>query len=242
MVLEKGKRRAKGKENDNSEQNKEPRPLTLSQAKGNKVFRLRVGVPARLLLSVAPFGLGAGDLASLPRKGLEVVLMPRAKRALKLENLIPEKVPATSSVKGKKNGLLFSPTTGTRLISPFSSPRSNHAKEQRNDLSNDLSGCRNNGKESDEIRQSSIVLPIQSNRKEQHQMKNSDKLLVLQSEVEHSVERFLQTRKKLTSLKALEGTRELESILGTSNKSGNLKMEVKKSRKLSKDFISFQFF
>uniref|UniRef100_A0A8C5RRF7 Integrin subunit beta 3 binding protein n=1 Tax=Laticauda laticaudata TaxID=8630 RepID=A0A8C5RRF7_LATLA len=145
--------------------------------------------------------------------------MPRAKRALKLENLIPEKVPATSSVKGKKNGLLFSPTTGTCLISPFSSPRSNHAKEQRNDQSN-------------EIRESSIVLPIQSNRKEQHQTKNNDKLLVLQSEVEHSVERFLQTRKKLTNLKALEGTRELGNILGTSNKSGNLKMEVKKSKKL----------
>lgn len=43
-------------------------------------------------------------------------------------------VPATSSVKGKKNGL-FSPMTGTCLLSAFSSPRSNHVKEQRNDLS-----------------------------------------------------------------------------------------------------------
>ncbi|KAM3840612.1 centromere protein R isoform 2-T2 [Vipera latastei] len=157
--------------------------------------------------------------------------MPRAKRALKLENLIPEKVPATSSVKGKKNGL-FSPMTGTCLLSAFSSPRSNHVKEQRNDLSNDYSSCKNNAEESDEIRVSSEVLPIQSNRKEQRQMKDDDKFLVLQSEVEHSLERFLQIRKKLTNLKALEGTRELENILGTSNKSGNLKIEVRKSRKL----------
>ncbi|XP_034271138.2 centromere protein R isoform X1 [Pantherophis guttatus] len=145
--------------------------------------------------------------------------MASAKRALKLENLIPEKVPATSSVKGKENGLLFSPITGTCLMSSFSSSRSNHAKEQRNDLSN-------------EIGESSKVLPIQSNRKEQHQMKNNDKLLVLQSEVEHSLERFLKIRKKLTNLKALEGTGELENILGTSNKPGNLKIEVRKSRKL----------
>ncbi|XP_032074833.1 centromere protein R [Thamnophis elegans] len=148
--------------------------------------------------------------------------MPRAKRALKLENLIPEKVPAISSAK---NGLLFSPITGTRLMNSFSSPR-------RNDLSNVLSSCRNNAEESDEIRVSSKVLPIQSNIKEQHQMKNNDKLLALQSEVEYSLEGFLQIRKKLTNLKALEGTRELENILGTSNKSGNLKIELRKSRKL----------
>ncbi|XP_013915818.1 PREDICTED: centromere protein R [Thamnophis sirtalis] len=135
--------------------------------------------------------------------------MASAKRALKLENLIPEKVPAISSAK---NGLLFSPITGTCLMNSFSSPR-------RNDLSN-------------EIRVSSKVLPIQSNIKEQHQMKNNDKLSALQSEVEHSLERFLQIRKKLTNLKALEGTRELENILGTSNKSGNLKIELRKSRKL----------
>ncbi|XP_015671020.1 centromere protein R [Protobothrops mucrosquamatus] len=153
--------------------------------------------------------------------------MPRAKRALKLENFIPEKVP----VKRKKNEL-FSPTTGTCLLSAFSSPTSNHVKEQRNDLSNDYSSCKNNAEESDKIRESSKVLPIQSNRKEQHEMKNNDKLLVLQSEVEHSLERFLRIRKKLTNLKALEGTRELENILGTSNKSGNLKIEVRKSRKL----------
>ncbi|XP_058034560.1 centromere protein R isoform X1 [Ahaetulla prasina] len=159
-------------------------------------------------------------------------MMPRAKRALKLENLIPEKMPATSSVKGKKNSLLFSPITGTCLMSSFSSPRSNHAKEQRNDLSYVLSSCRNTAKESDEIRESDKVLPTQSNRKEQHQMKNNDKLLVLQSEVEHSLERFLKIRKNLTNLKALEGTGELENILGTSNKPGNLKIEVRKSRKL----------
>ncbi|XP_070602167.1 centromere protein R [Erythrolamprus reginae] len=162
--------------------------------------------------------------------------MPRAKRALKLENLIPEKVPATIPRKRKKNDLLFSPTTGTRLMSPFLSSRSNHAKEQRDDLSN---AAANNAEESDEIRESSKVLPIQPNTKEQEQMTNDDNantgisgLLELQSEVEHSLQRFLRIRKKLTNLKALEGTRELENILGTSNKSGNLKIEVTNSRKL----------
>lgn len=74
MVLEKGKR----KRERNSEQNKELRPAhAKSQAKRNAVFRLGVDVPARPLLSGAPFGVGAGVSASLPRKGLEVVLMPR---------------------------------------------------------------------------------------------------------------------------------------------------------------------
>ncbi|XP_025026431.1 centromere protein R isoform X1 [Python bivittatus] len=145
--------------------------------------------------------------------------MPPAKRALKLEKLITEKVPATSSLKGKKNGISFSPITGTRLISPFSSPRSNHVEEQRNGLSN-------------ENREPSKNLPIQSHRKEQHQMENNDKLLILQSEVEHSLERFLKIRKNLVNLQALEGTRELDNILGISDKSGNLKSEVRKTRKL----------
>uniref|UniRef100_A0A670ZXH1 Centromere protein R n=1 Tax=Pseudonaja textilis TaxID=8673 RepID=A0A670ZXH1_PSETE len=159
-----------------------------------------------------------------------------ARRKLKL-------VPATSPVKGKKNGLLFSPTTGTCLISPFSSPRSNHAKKQRNDLSNGRS-CLLKAQPYMEALDFPCLYFAHSCFK--YCAINVvfvflHRLLVLQSEVEHSVERFLQTRKKLTNLKALEGTRELENILGTSDKSGNLKMEVKKSRKLSKkDFISFQ--
>uniref|UniRef100_R4GCP6 Uncharacterized protein n=2 Tax=Anolis carolinensis TaxID=28377 RepID=R4GCP6_ANOCA len=60
----------------------------------------------------------------------------------------------------------------------------------------------------------------------------NDKLLMLHSAVEDSLERFIHIRKNLTSLKALEGIRELENIVGVSDNSGDLQEEVRKTRKL----------
>ncbi|TFK10123.1 synaptopodin [Platysternon megacephalum] len=56
--------------------------------------------------------------------------------------------------------------------------------------------------------------------------------MVLQSEVENSLVRFLKMRQSLTSLQALEGSRELENIFGVSDSSCNLKAEVQKTKVL----------
>ncbi|XP_062994018.1 centromere protein R isoform X2 [Elgaria multicarinata webbii] len=141
------------------------------------------------------------------------------KRALKWDSFAMGKVPATSSGSSKKNLCSYSPTTGTCLMSPFSSPRSNNVQEHRIGLSNGN-------------RDKSTGLPIISSRKRQAEMEENDKLLVLHSEVEDSLEQFLQIRRNLTSLQALEGTRELENIIGVLDNSGNLKSEVRKTRKL----------
>nr|XP_020663386.1 centromere protein R isoform X4 [Pogona vitticeps] len=157
-----------------------------------------------------------------------------AKRALKLDSFIMGKVPATPQVSSKKNHQSYSPTTGTCLMSPFSSPRSNNIQEQRNGLSK---GKRDVPK----------GLAMKSSRKGQPQIEESDRLSVLQSKVEDSLETFMQIRQNLTSLqflmkaeaskqaksrKALEGTRELENIIGALDNSGHLKNEVRKTKKL----------
>nr|XP_020663385.1 centromere protein R isoform X3 [Pogona vitticeps] len=142
-----------------------------------------------------------------------------AKRALKLDSFIMGKVPATPQVSSKKNHQSYSPTTGTCLMSPFSSPRSNNIQEQRNGLSK---GKRDVPK----------GLAMKSSRKGQPQIEESDRLSVLQSKVEDSLETFMQIRQNLTSLQALEGTRELENIIGALDNSGHLKNEVRKTKKL----------
>ncbi|KAJ7332642.1 hypothetical protein JRQ81_014822, partial [Phrynocephalus forsythii] len=159
-----------------------------------------------------------GKAAALVVLFLGTLVMP-AKRALKLDSVMMGKVTATPQMSRKKNHLSFSPTTGTCLMSPFSSPRSSNIQEQRNGLSK--------GK-----RDAPKGLTIKSSRKEQPQIEESDKLLALQSEVENSLESFLKIRQNLTSLQALEGSRELENIVGVVNNSGDLRSEVKKNRKL----------
>ncbi|XP_061489287.1 centromere protein R isoform X2 [Rhineura floridana] len=142
-----------------------------------------------------------------------------AKRALKLESHTMGKVPATPLFRSKKNLKSYSPTTGTCLISPFSSPKSSNVQEHGNGLSNGNREKPNN-------------LLIRSSRRGHPQMEEYDKLLALQSEVEDSLDRFMQMRQNLTNLQTLEGTRELENIIGGSDNSGNLKGEVRKTRKL----------
>ncbi|XP_015271663.1 PREDICTED: centromere protein R [Gekko japonicus] len=141
------------------------------------------------------------------------------KRALKLDSFSTKKDPTTPLVMRKKNGKSYSPTTGTCLISPFSTPRSNNVQEHRNGLSN------GNRKEVHGLLKS-------SSKQGQPQMEKNDKFLMAQPAVEDSVERFLQLRQTLISLQALEGTRELENVLGVSDNSCNLKSEVRKNKML----------
>ncbi|NWZ84679.1 CENPR protein, partial [Poecile atricapillus] len=107
----------------------------------------------------------------------------------------------------------FSPTTGTRQISPYSSPTSHGAENPRNDPAE---GDGNEQKDS---------------RRGQPQTKH-DEFLQLQSQVRNSLPRILKLRANLTSLKALEGSRELENILGVSQSSCVLSAELQKSQAL----------
>ncbi|XP_062834309.1 centromere protein R isoform X2 [Anolis carolinensis] len=157
-----------------------------------------------------------------------------AKRALKLDKPTVEERPTTPLVSSKKNLQPFSPTTGTCRMSPFSSPRSNNVQEHRNGQSNgkmtepgDL--IRSLRKARPQIEASDM---IKSAIKGHRSTNQNDKLLMLHSAVEDSLERFIHIRKNLTSLKALEGIRELENIVGVSDNSGDLQEEVRKTRKL----------
>ncbi|NXF33076.1 CENPR protein, partial [Nyctibius bracteatus] len=124
---------------------------------------------------------------------------------------------ATPMKTKKKNLSSYSPTTGTRQMSPFSSPTSHNAPNLRNRPSND--GTEQHSSES--------RLP----RRGQPQTEE-DVFMELQSKVKSSLVRILKQRANLTSLKALEGSRELENILGVSDSSCILSAEVQKTRVL----------
>ncbi|NWZ33839.1 CENPR protein, partial [Brachypodius atriceps] len=111
----------------------------------------------------------------------------------------------------------YSPTTGTRQISPFSSPMNHRAEnastapaENGNEQSDPESGLSRRGQPQTE----------------------HDVFLQLHSQVRNSLPRILKLRENLTSLKALEGSRELENILGVSHSSCVLSAELQKNQEL----------
>ncbi|NXX12817.1 CENPR protein, partial [Podargus strigoides] len=116
----------------------------------------------------------------------------------------------------KKNLSTYSPTTGTRRMSPASSPTGHNAKKLSNHPSNGQT------KQDSESRLS---------RRGQPQAEE-DAFMVLQAKVKCSLDRILKLRENLTSLKALEGSRELENILGVSDSSCVLSAEVQKTQVL----------
>ncbi|NXE12761.1 CENPR protein, partial [Lophotis ruficrista] len=122
---------------------------------------------------------------------------------------------ATPLKTRKKNLSSYSPTTGTRQMSPFSSPTSHDAQSLRNGPSN----AEQNDSES------------KLSRRGQPQTEE-DAFMELQSKVKSSLVRFLKMRANLTSLQALEGSRELENIIGASDFSCILSAEVQKTRLL----------
>ncbi|NXQ85428.1 CENPR protein, partial [Nyctibius grandis] len=141
------------------------------------------------------------------------------KRALKLDTVKKDNPSDATPLKTKKKNLSsYSPTTGTRRMSPFSSPTSRNAQNLRNRPSNGH-GTEQNGSES--------RLP----RRGQPQTKE-DAFVELQSKVKSSLVRILKQRASLTSLKALEGSRELENIIGVADSSCILSAEVQKTQVL----------
>ncbi|NWI79336.1 CENPR protein, partial [Dryoscopus gambensis] len=111
----------------------------------------------------------------------------------------------------------YSPTTGTRQMSPFSSPTSHGAQNPREPPAED----------GNEQSDSESGLSRRGQPRTEH-----DAFLELQSQVRSSLPRILKIRANLTSLKALEGSRELENIIGVSHSSCALSAELQKTQAL----------
>ncbi|KAM3668405.1 centromere protein R isoform 2-T2 [Ammospiza maritima maritima] len=132
------------------------------------------------------------------------------KRALNLDTVKKDNAPETTPLKAKRSSLNFySPTTGTCQLSPCSSPCSAPA-QAGNEQSKSGSGLSRRGQPQTE----------------------HDVFLQLHSQVRNSLPRILKLRANLTSLKALEGSRELENILGVSHSSCDLSAELQKTQAL----------
>ncbi|NXS02171.1 CENPR protein, partial [Oxylabes madagascariensis] len=126
--------------------------------------------------------------------------------------------PGATPRKAKRSNLNFySPTTGTRQISPFSSPTSLRAENPGNAPAED----------GNEQSDSESGLSRRGQPQTEH-----DVFLQLQSQVRNSLPRILKLRENLRSLKALEGSRELENILGVSHSSCVLSAELQKTQAL----------
>ncbi|KFV91151.1 Centromere protein R, partial [Eurypyga helias] len=125
---------------------------------------------------------------------------------------------ATPLKTTRKNLNCYSPTTGTCQMSPFSSPTSHNAQNLRNHPSNG---------DGTEWNQSESKL----SRRGQPQTQERG-FLELQSKVNSSLVRILKTRANLTSLQALEGSRELENVIGVSDLSCALSAEMRKTQAL----------
>ncbi|CAN0194746.1 unnamed protein product [Bubo scandiacus] len=142
----------------------------------------------------------------------------RVKRSLKLDTVKKDNPPDEMNLKTKQKNLnSYSPTTGTRQMSPFSSPMTHNAQNLRNHPSN-----------GDEIEESDSESRL--SRRGQPQTEE-DAFLELQSKVKSSLARILNIRAKLTSLQALEGSRELENI-GVSDLPCVLSAEVQRTQVL----------
>ncbi|NXV32794.1 CENPR protein, partial [Rissa tridactyla] len=126
---------------------------------------------------------------------------------------------ATPLKTRKENLSSYSPTTGTREMSPFSPPTSRNAQNLRNHPSND--GAKNDSESG-------------LSRRGQPQTEE-DAFMELQSKVKRSLVSILKIRANLRSLQALEGSRELENIIGVSDSSCILSAEVQKTQALSKE-------
>ncbi|XP_065593779.1 centromere protein R isoform X2 [Cyrtonyx montezumae] len=138
-----------------------------------------------------------------------------AKRSLKMDSVKKCNPGEASPLTKRNHPNSYSPTTGTRQMSPFSSPSSHNAQNLRNGLSH-----------GDETNSGSRL----SRRGQPQTVK--DEFAALQSSVESSLVTILKTRENLRSLQALEGSRELESIIGVLDSSCSLSAEVQKTRVL----------
>ncbi|XP_030062873.1 centromere protein R isoform X2 [Microcaecilia unicolor] len=137
------------------------------------------------------------------------------KRSLKLD--AAEKENGYDTTPWKKNhewNQHFSPTTGTFQISssPFPNEKSN-ALGFRKEVSN------------------AVHVETAVSSRGQLQTEEDD-FKALLSEVEKSLGKFVKMRQNLKHIQTLEGSRELENVIGTSDSFRNLKAELQKTKVL----------
>uniref|UniRef100_A0A8C5UIV1 CENPR protein n=1 Tax=Malurus cyaneus samueli TaxID=2593467 RepID=A0A8C5UIV1_9PASS len=122
---------------------------------------------------------------------------------------LKEPADATPEKAKRRNLNFYSPTTGTCQMSPFSSPVGHSAQKPQNPPAQG----------DEDVNNWNCFTFLH-------------RFLELQSQVRSSLPRILKIRANLTNLKALEGSRELENLLGVSHSSCVLSAELQKTQEL----------
>ncbi|XP_036899364.1 centromere protein R isoform X2 [Sturnira hondurensis] len=153
------------------------------------------------------------------------VKMP-VKRSLKLDDPLEANSFGPSKITRKKSTTDYSPTTGTRQLSPFASPTRSKEQEHQNGPSK--------GK------RKKLNHPSLTDRKKS--TTKDDELMVLLSKVEKSSEEIVKIIQGLSSIQALEGNRKLENLIGLSCGSCFLRREIQKTKELKLHHLdSYEF-
>ncbi|XP_036090639.1 centromere protein R isoform X3 [Rousettus aegyptiacus] len=150
----------------------------------------------------------------------------RVKRSLKLDGLLGANSLDPSEITRKRSITNYSPTTGTCRMSPFSSPTSSKEQEYENGPSN--------GKRK-KLNHLSLTKRKASTAKD-------NEFMVLLSKVEKSSEEIMEIMQSLSIIQALEGSRELENLIGISCTSRFLKREMQKTKELMTKVIKQKLF
>ncbi|XP_077132168.1 centromere protein R isoform X1 [Ranitomeya variabilis] len=143
----------------------------------------------------------------------------RAKRSLRLEASETNKN-ETSRVNAGRDPSHYSPLTGTRQMSPSSTSKQRAAADA----------------EERKTQKDSILKtaePETSSRGQSSPEENTQ-ILNLFSQVEDSLNEFLELRQHLSDLQAAEGSRELGNLFGLDSGTLDLESEMQKTKVLSK--------
>ncbi|XP_073090167.1 centromere protein R isoform X3 [Manis javanica] len=144
-------------------------------------------------------------------------LLPSVKRSLKLDGLLEENSFDPAKITRKKSITTYSPTTGTCQMSPFASPTSSNEQKHRNGPSNGKRKRMND---------------LTFTKRKESTTEDNDEFMTLLSKVEKSSEEIMEIMQNLSSIQALEGSRELENLIGISCASCSLRREMQKTKEL----------
>ncbi|XP_016043380.1 centromere protein R isoform X2 [Erinaceus europaeus] len=140
-----------------------------------------------------------------------------AKRSLRLDDeLDGNSLQPSKITREKKSITVYSPTTGTCQMSPFTSPTNTPEQKHKNGSSN--------GKR---IKLNHLGFT----KRKESTLKDSEFMLLL-SKVEKSSEEIMEITQALNSIQALEGSRELENLIGFIRAPRFLKRDMQKTKEL----------
>ncbi|XP_054340381.1 centromere protein R isoform X2 [Pongo pygmaeus] len=187
-----------------------PAAVGVTQRPARAFHALAFPLADFLFSEVAGFVLFSGS-GAFPNLRMPV------KRSLKLDGLLEENSFDPSEITRKKSVITYSPTTGTCQMSLFASPTSSEEQKHRNGLSNE--------------KRKKLNHPSLTESKEST-TKDNDEFMMLLSKVEKLSEEIMEIMQNLSSIQALEGSRELENLIGISCASRFLKREMQKTKEL----------